>query len=529
MCPRLKLPYVSVLISKARSFVKGREPLLFVGANSIVAFFVAWMGMSPSFSMGMNWDAAGLAGDAVAGGSWAVLPWNSHFGVYHLYFVASRFAVLLGMPALDGVRALNAFAVAGSAAAVSFATLTLTSRWLWASLATGLFLSSWGTIVLVFTWEDNLLFHPFGLAALAYALVRIDHWRYQDSVVTGVLVALASLMSWQGASYLFPPLYAALFLGGQQRWPIQLRDVIFVPVAFLFGRLSWVCLLWITAPSLHFSKLITAAFERPAPNFLPENLAGWIRLFGKRAILEHAGVGLAQVLGPPVGTSPRLSLHWPLLGLLLIIAALAAFVVTAFHARRSQGRPLHLVAASFAGLTAGALVYLDLLGDKYKRYDYLPPLVAILATAGLWRLLNRTSSIWLVRVGAAAVGSVVVVQTVFAYQWNRDWYARLPASEPKNFAGHESETWTAYFRRLRRENPAACAFVFSFEDVLHARYQLEIRAAMYSELINPAVVGAPATVKQWPRLIPDRPTHEVRASLRGCEWLSAGAQTLLLK
>ena len=91
--------------------------------------------------------------------------------------------------------------------------------------------------------------------------------------------------------------------------------------------------------------------------------------------------------------------------------------------------------------------------------------------------------------------------------------------------GHGRKPWFAYTRSLGRAAPSACSFVFAFDEVSGAKDNLEILAALLSELPDPLVIDAPPTAPAWPRPLPLSSAAELAAHGRGCEWLSPAARS----
>ena len=249
--PRLPCRLDRVVRTLSELVFRGR--VIAVSVVAVAAVLLGWHATSPSWSMGINWDTAGYATDIGQGSPWAGVPWNSHFGIGQVYWLTMHLAPRLGLTGLDGLRLLNAFALAGSAVALTICAVHLGLRPVLAALAGGLYLASWGTLILVFTWEDNVLVHPTGLAALAICLFHLGEWRWRHSIYAGLLVGLSSLMSWQGATYVFPVIYAALVLGGRYRyWQQRLRDAVLVPLGLALARLVWLSIYWLTAHQLSY-------------------------------------------------------------------------------------------------------------------------------------------------------------------------------------------------------------------------------------------------------------------------------------
>jgi hypothetical protein len=505
-----------------------REQTIAVAVVAGLAALLGWQATSPSWSMGINWDTAGYATDIGQASPWASPPWNSHYGVGQVYWLAMHLAPRLGLTALDGLRLLNALALAASAVVLTICALHLRLRPVLSALTGGLYLASWGTLILAFTWEDNVLVHPAGLAALAICLFHLNSWRGRTSLYAGLCVGLSSLMSWQGAAYALPVMYVALLLAGRdRRWWKRARDVGLVPLGLALARWLWLSVYWLTAHSLSYTGLLRTAFESPAPNFLPQRLSQWLALLANpRAILTHMGIGVCHELGPSARDSIVLVPYWPYLGAGLLCLALLPWVVAVVRSGKDNEGCFHFITAAFLLMTATAAIYLDLPVDKYKRYDYVPAFVS-LAFAVVAHYAIRNRSLKRVRILICLAVALLVGQGAAAYQWNRHWYAKLPATAPKDYVGHGSQTWFAYMRELSHKAPDACSFVFSFDEVLQARYQLEITASLLSELRQPKVVGAPPSAREWPRRLPLAETKTVAASLRGCEWLSPGARRVL--
>lgn len=500
--------------------------------TAIAAFILGWVATSPSWSMGINWDTAGYSSEIVQGTPWARMPWNSHYGVGNVYWIAMHLSRGMGMTALDGIRALNAMALAGSALAICVCALRMGVPPVQAFFSAAVYLTAWGTLILVFTWEDNVLFHPAALAAVAICVFRVGHWRWQDSLYAGSLVGLSSLMSWQGAAFAIPVCYASLFLAGSKSgWWQRLRDCALVPVGLVLARFGWVCIFWITAQGMPFTDLLRTAFERPVPSYLPKSYSSWIGLLGKwREILTHLGMGVTHEIGPGIRDSAAVVPHLKILGACLLGLAVLIWVVTSILFRRRFACSSRIVAAAFLALTITSAVYLDFPADKYKRYDYVPMLASLGLAATLGYVARRTSKHgWRRHLVWPAIFGILVGQVFIGYHWNRQWYARLSTTRPLGRAGHENQTWFAYLRSLKKANGNACSFVFAFDEVAHADSNLEIVAALFSELPYPLVVGGPPAAQKWLRPLPLVSTAEVVAGPRGCQWLSPGASLELAK
>jgi hypothetical protein len=474
---------------RAWSGARQQRLALAVGsATAIAAFLLAWLATAPTASMGINWDTSGFAIELGRGSPWSRLPWNSHYGVGHVYWLAVHAGARLGLSTLDSLRVLNGLALTASVLIVYVCALRLRVPAPLAAVTAAVYATAWGTLILVFTWEDNLLFHPGALAALTVGLLRVGDWRARDSLAAGLFAGLSSLMSWQGAAFALPAMVAAGVLAQPRRpaWQ-RLGYALLVPAALAATRFAWVTVYWLTTRGMTFGTLLVTAFEQPSPSFMPRGLGGWLALPGRwREILAHVGLGVAHELGPAVRDSPALPQISTLLGALFIAATAAACVAVAIGFRRRVGRPARFLATAFIVVTLSAAVYLDLPIDKYKRYDFIPMFVSlglVLAVAvAVARGAGRRTRVAV----TAGIVALAVGQLAVGWHFSRSSRAHLgmPAAIERAAQGR---TWFGYLRGLRRAAPQACAFVFAFDELRHADRNLEILAALVSELPNPIV------------------------------------------
>ncbi len=477
----------------------------------VLGLIMGWAGTSASWSLGINWDTAGYMTDLASGrqGPFA-LPWTSHVGLGPLFSLGIHAAQFFGGTALDGVRLLTALALGAAAAIhVDVASRLSGSRWLGA-VATTLFLLSWGTAMLVFTWEDNLLFLPWVLAAMRIGIVRGACWRWRDTIVAGALLGGGTLMSWQAAMYLPPVAYLLLSRGTGRR-----LHLVGMVGTMLGVRALWAaCLIALGSESV--GAVIRQVFGRPEPSFFPKGLAGWLDLFAHwPTVLRHLGMGVMAQAGPYVTDARQARAVADVVGVAML---LVVGVLIWWSGRRRPCGLRGLLVGLLLLLLASAL-YLDLPADKHKRYDFLPPMLSWIAVAGLaavsrGRRLKVAVTFFVLLVGVSTWAS-------HARQWTQILHL-----QPPGYHTREGMTWFGYARTLRRKTPLACGYVFSLDEVLHARYQLEIQSALLSELPGLVVVGDPALVADWPRPLPVTAVADVVAGTLPCTWFSDGANTV---
>ncbi len=493
--------------------------MVLLGAAGAGGLF-GWVATSPSLSLGINWDTAAYAAEVASGRlGWSAVPWSSHYALGPLYVAGAALARLVGGTVLDGFRLLNALALGVTAALVAAAAGRLSGGRALALGIVGWWLAWWGLVRLACTWEDNVLFLPFGAAALVLALVRAPEWRPRDGLVAGALVGAGSLVSWQAAAYLFPPLYAACAVGGSPRPLVRrARDGALIVLAFLAARIAWAVFYAVTSRGVPLRTLLATLFARPEPSFFPRGLHGWWELARAwRSVLRHLAVGFLQVLGPWWREGSPRGAALVLAGVAILIIALAAAVLTWRHARHTRIPTAHLIAATAAALLVASALYVDLPVDKYKRYDFLPLVIALALAAALGRT-RAARRPWLV------LAPLLGLQVFLAAFSHSHFTAALATAQPAGYYTRDGETWYAFARRLRARTRDRCGYLFTFPEVQHARYQLEIPAALWSELPGAQVLDAPAEAATWRRPLPVAPAAP---TLRGCEWLSTDSRNTM--
>lgn len=520
---------------------------------------------SDSLALRLNWDSARYAGAFASGQvGWAHAPWNSHFALGPVYWTGHALVVPFGGGWVAGIRLLGAIALAATAAGMAVllgaagrggspvphgrepaglggahgAEASVPVAW---ALA---YVTSWGLAVLVLTFEDNLLYLPWVVATLAWSVARLGRWRGRDSLGCGALCALGALVSWQAGLYLVVPLLAAAGPWGARTAPRsiarRLGDVALVPAGFAATIVAWVLLYAATAPGLTLRGLFGVLLSRPEPSFFPESWDDvWLLLRGPRRVLRHLGTGLMHEAGPMALESRAVRAVLPELGLAALAGTTLAWAVTAVRAWRRRavdGRPavtaflltvllLLLIATSF---------YVDLPTDKYKRYEFVPLFLCILAARGLTRLTARWSARrprarWLpVAIGLLAV----LVQSVGVVAHARQFRARIGDMQPPGYHARDGVPWFVYFRRLREKTPERCLYVFTHAELAHGRYQLEIPTGLWDALPAHLVLAEGdddrAALADWPVRVEVGGAGDA-AALPACAWISPAARAALAR
>lgn len=489
-----------------------RRAAVCAAAVTAFAFAWAWWASGPTLGMGLNWDTASYVAAYASGqGSWRQLPWNSHYGLGPLYQLGWVLVKPFGGTVIDGVRCVGALAFSAAAGLLAWGAQRMCGSpgALWALVHA----SAWAVAVLVMTVEDNVLYLPCAVALSLWALRR-QEWRWRDSVAAGAIAAMGILVSWQAGVYLVGPLYVAVTAPGR-RWQARVRDVAVLAAAVFITLNAYVALFSLVGANDSFSQLWGTLFSRPTPSFFPENLAALFEmLVHPRPLLRHVGLGVAGAFGPDVARARVIEPWLAALG----AAALAGTVAAWLWAHVRGRKPLATALAIAAGVLLATALYVDLPVDKYKRYDFVP---LVLVLVGVATCTERAGPVARRRWLAGALATVVVVQLASNVGIARAYRESLPERTPSGYHGQGTQPWWVMFRSLRQAHATACLFTLPLSgDLLHGRYQLEIPAALWSELPEHLLVGSLEAVADWPRKVNVVPPHALPPK-RPCEWRAA--------
>ena len=481
-------------------------------AVALVGFVWGWVISGPAWAEGINWDTASYVALYASGqGSPLDLPWNSHYALGPIYALAGAVARACGGTWVDGVRLACASAMA--AAAFCFATF--------AQLRTGpagvvwglLYVASWGVSRLALTLEDNVLYLPFACAAVLLALHHADAWSWRLSLIAAVLVAGGALVSWQAGLYLFPALYVAAFVGGKARsWQTRAKEVAITLATFVGTCVIFVLLFRMLSSRNSLATLLHTLFSRPSPSFFPRSLHDLVTLFSDQRVFAQVAAGVCAQVSAGRAACTALSAS---LGLIIAVLVTAAVIFSLVRARATSRWRGHVAWISFAAIFVATAFYVDLPDDHYKRYEFIPLFVCVAGLLGM----ERAAKVPLVALRMAVAVSVVLSAWGTLAQ-ARTYRRNLPETTPPGYLGRGDEPWFVYFRRLRHEHPSACLFTLRLDDsLLHGRYQLEIPAALWSELPAHQLVGFPGAMRDWPRKV-NVVAPSALPPARACEWRS---------
>jgi hypothetical protein len=505
---------------------RSREGFIYV-ACALLAFAWAWSISSDSLAVRLNWDSANYIGLYASGSAnWSMLPWNSHFALGPIYWIGQALVAPFGGGVLDGVRILNALALAVAAMGFLFGARRLCEDAWFAAGFTALYALSWGVGILVLTFEDNVLYLPWVVWSLSWALSRIGQWRPRDSVVCGALVAGGSLVSWQAGLYLFAPLLVASFLGGSGRTVSRrMGDASLCGVASIVFVCAWVLFHAITSDGLTTRQLFSVLLSRPEPSFFPKDWNEVLRLIGSpNRIARHLGTGLMYEAGPIALESHAVRSILPQLGLVWFLLVAGAAVVASFWARiRDEASLRRIRVASIVivllALTAVTAVYVDLPSDKYKRYEYLPLLLSLLGAAVVGSGLGFLARTFWRRMAAFFLALAVVSQIALVLGHARRYRAEIETRQPPGYHSRDGVPWYVYFRRLRSATPDRCIYLFTQDELSHGRYQLEIAAGLWDALPDHCVIGEPGEGQDWRVKVKRMGIAEAKG-LPACMWRS---------
>ena len=509
--------------------MKQRNVLIAAGVTGVVCFALSWIGSSPSYLTGLHWDTGSfLSQMATTSDRWrrAGIPWTSHLALPQIYMVACAATQLFGGSCFDAFRLLQAVCVGTAGVLFFVAARQLARSELLAGLLAVGFVTAWGTFCLIFQMVDNLVYLPFAVAVLAVCVLRREAWRDRDSALAGALAGAATLVSLQCVIYLIPPLFVAAFLGGARRLHVRARQLAEVVAVFAAVVAGWGLVLGLTT-SASVAQVFDAMTDRPKASFVPRNLYELRALGDTDKFLKHLGMGIAEEL-TTTDRADALYRQMPLVGLWLLVTeiSLVAVAVVGWW-RKKLDSGVVFVLFTLLAFTVATSLYHDLLSEKYKRYDFLPLLVFLAVAAIVGSSAERWRTL-AVRGVAAATLVLIVVQTATAMGNTRRWHAELPYFPRglNDYYGRDQLSWIGYFRKLGRQYPHACRFVFSTREFSGIRYNHEVTAGLATQLPAYAMVGTWGDIFKWkfkPYLIP--PTESAR--LRPCDWVSPMAQAAL--
>jgi hypothetical protein len=519
---------------------------------------VAWVATGPALDVFVNWDTGVyLHAYASGAGSWQDVPWNCHFGLGHLYDPAVRLARAVGGTPVQGLRFLNALALAAAAAVMADGLRRAVGGRLIAGLLALVWLTAFATALPVLTLEDDVLWFPAAAVVTWLLLVRLPDWGWRDSAAAGVAVGFAALMSWQAVIWLGPACYATAIADGAGRpegpgrpgaAPGRPAGVRAVDTGVLLGSFVALLVLWTLAvaalaPARGAGELLAVLVSRPEPSLFPRDAAGLGHLLaGVGAMLRTLGIAMCRMLRPWAALPGEAPLR--VLGG-VALAAMGALAAWSFTRRGTPaGRRLHAAAASLLLLAVVTSYYQAAEGDNVKRYAFAPFLaVAVLASlveaVGSPRALaGRAGAVVMALLAAASVA-----QAGIAARWRQvtlrtppapgsDWVKVQHPAPPLTADGRRTlhQSWYGYLDRVRRERPGACQHVFTADELAAGRWWAEIPALLWSELPAHAVLAEPGERAGWRRAPRFVTRAELAASGRlGCAWLSPAAARLVAR
>ena len=462
--------------------------------------------------MGINWDTASYVAHYASGqGAPTDLPWNSHYGLGPVYAAGAAMARAFGGTYIDGVRLVGALSLAATAFVLARFGQARAGRAgvLWALL----YVVSWGVAQLVLTLEDNVLYLPFAVFSVVYALAHADSWSWRNSVIAGTVVGIGVLVSWQAGLYLFPSLFVAMFCSEEQRaLSPRLKQVVLVFVSFMATLLGFVVVFHLFAPRHSWLQLLQVLFSRPEPSFFPKSFAELGALFvNRRSVFAQLAMGLWGEVSP----NPTANNAWlPSVGISLLVLAAVAAAWSWWRARTTRKWQGAVVWVSLVAILVATALYVDLPADRYKRYDFVPLFICV---GGVFAM-SWVKGARLRMAMSFGVGALVLASLWTTIAEARAHRQRLPQTQPTNYQGHGNEPWFVHFRRLRAEHPTACLFTLPLDaSLLHGRYQLEIPAALWAELPDHQLVGDPELVKDWPVKVKVVSPSDLKPA-KSCEW-----------
>ncbi len=461
---------------------------------------------------------------------WSSQTWTAHAGLQYLYLAACAVVRLVhGTPA-DGFRLLNATVFSISAGTLAYVGLRLTHSRLLSALLVAVWGTAFVTQFLTFTLEDNLVFNTPAIVLLGWCAVRAPRWGWRDSVAGGLLAALAFLLSIQGILYLFPPLFLVACLPGRGRAGSLGRrtvDVFLVGFAFFVGVVLFT-LFCLAMFSSTWRQSLAYLATRPTSTFPQTKAALIAQVFDVKAALRTIGIAgslhLFRNHRPVTSTAGLVAL-----GGVIVAVELAMLAASAWWSRRTKRWAAFFFAVVLLALTFLTSVYRDVEYAYLKRTDFLPVFLVLFLISTLGEL---SPSLRKQRVLALGLALLVAWQLATGLAWRNHEVASYETLDQtilgRRMPGYHGlppeGAFLRHYRDLRAANPQACAFVFDFAELQHARWNPDISGSIWSELPRHFVLVSPSAMRSWPRPLAALDPAQATATLQGCEWLSLGAR-----
>lgn len=501
-------------------------------AVGVVGFLLAWILTTPQLLGFINWDqGAYISGYATGRLTWSTPPWNAHFGIGHVYWLAAKGAGSVGGTPIVGFRLANTIAFAAATVILARLLSTILRSRALGLLATGAWATAWVNLFLLLSLEDNVLYLPFVAGVVSLCVRRADAWSLRDSLIVSVLVGCAALVSWQALLYLGLAVYVAA-VGGDRQRPIarRARDVAAVIAGFL-STLALYCLVIGLTSSLRVGALLASLFSRPTGSFTIRPITD------VRGILDVLGTAASYMILHDLSFAkqpPALPLSRVALGTIFFAAVVGLFLLASRVAWRRRSWAPHVLAASLGLFVLVTPLYRDVAFRYLIRFDFLPlfvvPLLALLVSEQRERPARAALALLLSVVCAAQLALALRWDVRrHAYYPSLPTYAEVPRPEPAWY-GREGQSWYQYFHALRQQQPAACRYVFDLREVWESSWQFDQAAALWSELPGHVAIGSPDVVRGWrypPRVVPLVTAQQARWLDEPCSWISPDARRLL--
>jgi hypothetical protein len=396
-----------------------------------------------------------------------------------LYGVFASVARSWGGNTLDGLRAVNALAVATAAVCLAV-VIHRTRATIWATILVVLaWLATADVLFLIRTVEDDCLSLAWMAGLLCCCTLPPARWNPVTAMIGGTILGAGALTNYALITWA-PVIIAVAVLYAPSDIPLIHRRRILsagaVVAGFFIPIACWG--IWVHSydpASWSWAKYAHAVFSSPNADFSARD--GTLDLF-LRYVARNP---LDTVL--PSGWYPGVLLERSTLASRLLPPLMAAAAVTGIVWPLRHGLQHATAAGRLVSVCCFALLVCTIpaawKGDpsQYERMNHVPLCLAALAGAGLSTLVTQSRRL----AAGLLAGVVVAVLLVNAY---------AVVAEPRG------QSWLARFDAMRRSSLRATTFVFAESEFQSGDF--EKLASLSFALPNHLVLSQAGDIRRWP-------------------------------
>ncbi len=456
----------------------------------LAAGLLAWALTTRPLLIALDWDNAfhlgqidrlltlGRPDDCGLGGTLWTCGYIAHMALEPLYGLGASVSPWLGGDTLDGLRAVNALAIATAALCLALvirrtgAAMPLTILIVLAWLGTA------GVLFLIRTLEDDCL----SLAWMAVLLFRCTRppaqWTVVNALLDGAILGAGTLTNYSVVVWA-PVIVATAIFAAPWHVPFADKRGLLWGSAVVVGFIVAIALwgFWVTSydgENWSWTQFGSAVFTSPNKDMSGRD--GTVDLF-LRYITKNP---LDTVL--PSGWYPGALLERSALVSRVLPLLLASLVVVGIAWPLRRGMRQVTAAERVVSVSCLALVVCTIpaawKGDpsQYERMNHVPLCLAALTAAGLSTIIAHSR-----RLAPVLLAAVVAVPLV---------NARAVVQAPRG------QSWVAHFDALRKTAPRAITFVFAESEFQPNDF--DKLTSLGIALPNHLVLSPAGDIRRWP-------------------------------